>query len=402
MITESVNKNFMTKNTGVRDVPALRSGLLGVLAVIASVAIVGLATGFSVPLVSLRLAATGTDTTIIGVMAAMPALGILLIAPIVTRLTSRYSPRLLFLFSTILSALSILALGTTDSLPLWFVLRLTMGAASGVLVVLGEAWVNHAAEDGRRGRLVAVYATTFSLFQVAGPSLLAMTGSDGWQPLIIIAVLHVAAMALLTGGQCGFDISEEHAGLDIMSFIRQVPAIAFGVLTFSFFDSVVLAMMPLYGLHHGFSEELALLMVTVIFAGDASLQIPLGWLADKYDLGKLHLACGSTVVLLAGVIPFIMDSKGLLWPALVLLGAAAGGIYTLALIRIGHRFQGRDLVTANSAVAMLWGVGSLAGPVLGSAAFKVMEPDGLMVSLLLMALMFVITASIAKNGTVTG
>ena len=48
----------------------------------------------------------------------------------------------------------------------------------------------------------------------------------------------------------------------------------------------------------------------------------------------------------------------------MLLGAAAGGIYTLALVLIGQHFRGPDLVTANACVGLLWGVGSLLGPLL--------------------------------------
>ncbi len=63
-------------------------------------------------------------------------------------------------------------------------------------------------------------------------------------------------------------------------------------------------------------------------------------------------------------LPWLITQPSLLWPALMLLDAVAGGVYTLALVLIGQRFRGRDLVTANAAAGMLWGVGSLLGPLL--------------------------------------
>ena len=78
----------------------------------------------------------------------------------------------------------------------------------------------------------------------------------------------------------------------------------------------------------------------------------------------------------------------LLWPLLVLLSAVAGGIYTLALVLIGQRFKGQDLVTANASVGLLWGVGSLVGPLVSGAAMDV-APHGLPIALALMAGLFV-------------
>ena len=38
-----------------------------------------------------------------------------------------------------------------------------------LLFTIGEAWVNQLANDSTRGRVVAIYATNFTLFQMALP-----------------------------------------------------------------------------------------------------------------------------------------------------------------------------------------------------------------------------------------
>ena len=57
-----------------------------------------------------------------------------------------------------------------------------------------------------------------------------------------------------------------------------------------------------------------------------------------------------------------------IWPVLVLFGASAGGLFTLALIMIGEHFRDDALVRANAHVAQLWGLGCLVGPLLTGAA----------------------------------
>ncbi|WP_155831791.1 hypothetical protein [Hylemonella gracilis] len=65
--------------------PATRQRQAGqLLAVITSVCIVGFATGITVPWVSLALHAAGFSPTLIGLAAAAPAIGTLLVVPFIT------------------------------------------------------------------------------------------------------------------------------------------------------------------------------------------------------------------------------------------------------------------------------------------------------------------------------
>jgi MFS family permease len=113
-----------------------------------------------------------------------------------------------------------------------------------------------------------------------------------------------------------------------------------------------------------------------MIGGNIILQYPLGWLADRVDRERLLTACGLGFTLAALLLPWLAGST-LLWPVLALLGISAGGIYTLALIIVGQRFQGIDLVTANAAFGVLWGLGSLTGPLFAGLGMAALEPNGL-------------------------
>ena len=113
-----------------------------------------------------------------------------------------------------------------------------------------------------------------------------------------------------------------------------------------------------------------------------------GWLADRCERTTVHLVCGVVAMLIGLALPWLIQVQWLLWPALVLLGAVAGGVYTLALVLIGQQFKGQDLVTANASVGLLWGVGSLVGPLVSGAAMDV-APHGLPMALAAMAALFV-------------
>ena len=96
-------------------------------AVLTAVLSVGLALGVSMPLVSLRLESWGYGSFAIGVMAAMPAIGVLLGASLSSRLAARFGTPGLMRLCLWAGALSIGLLALLPSYPLWLVLRLLIG-----------------------------------------------------------------------------------------------------------------------------------------------------------------------------------------------------------------------------------------------------------------------------------
>ncbi|MWK58400.1 MFS transporter [Pseudomonas otitidis] len=364
------------------------------LVLIFAVSVVGLSMGATLPLVSLRLMEAGASSLEIGVLSAMPAAGMILAAFLVAPLCRRLSGRGLYLGCFVLCALAVAALELPASTPLLVAARLLLGVAMGVVVILGESWVNVLCDEARRGQVVAFYAACFTGCQLGGPALIGLLGAQSpWLvALVVLAnLLALAAVARGLPGGWGQAAEDEVRTFSLAGFLRVAPALCTGVLFFAFFDAVVLSLFPVYASAHGYAVGIAALMVTVILAGDMVCQVPLGWLSDRTERSRLHLVCGVAALGIGMALPWLITRPTLLWPALVLLGAVAGGVYTLALVRIGERFSGQDLVTANACVGMLWGIGSLVGPLL-SGALMGTGPNGLPLALSLAAALFVATA----------
>ncbi|WP_309116255.1 MFS transporter [Saccharothrix sp.] len=370
------------------------SGRWEPVAAICTVAVVGLVTGLTVPLVSLRLSGAGATAALIGTAAALPAVGMLAAVLCLGPLTWRWRIKPLLVVGMTGSAVSTGLLAVTDGVPVLLVLRFAVGVFAGLLLVLGETWINAITAEATRGRWIAVYTSVFTLCQVSGPGLLALFGSaTGWS--VLVAVLtHVPGIVLLAVSSCEIDGFKAGKPAASLRFARSAPTIALAVLMFSFFDGAVLALLPLYGIAHGHTEAIAVLMVAAVFAGDALLQVPLGWWADHVDRRRLHLGCAVVVLVLALGMPVLLDVSLLMWPALVVLGGAAGGVYTLGLVRIGQDFTDDELVDANAGATVLWALGSLIGPLIGSAALNLLPPDGLMLALAAVTILF-LTAAIA-------
>ncbi|MDX4947107.1 MFS transporter [Providencia manganoxydans] len=356
-----------------------------------SIAVIGIVIGLSIPMVALRLNNYGISELYIGIISAAPALGMFLIAPVVQRIVYWCGKRQAMLIATVVSAISLLPL--LSSLPLWllFPLRLITGLASGVLICLGETWINELSPENRRGRILAIYTTVFTVSQLLGPSFIAYYGVEDKSPLLICTLLHVISVALflIMDQKIGDRISAtaRESNFSIIQFVKVAPGICAGILFFAFFDGTILSMFPIYGMGMGHTEAIAAMMISAILAGDAIMQMPFGWLADHMNREKLYRICGVATLFASCMLPLLITHTYLIWVLLFVLGATAGAIYTIALVQIGQYFSGNDLIIANAAAAMLWGVGNLSGPLLAGVATSI-SPSGLPLLLIVIAALF--------------
>ncbi|MGV8916769.1 MAG: MFS transporter [Pseudomonas sp.] len=336
-------------------------------AVLASVLSVGLALGVSMPLVSLRLENWGYGSFAIGVMAAMPAVGVLVGASIASRLAAHFGTPRLMQLCLWGGALSIGLLAVLPSYAVWVVLRLLIGVILTIVFILGESWINQLVEERWRGRLVALYGSSYALSQLAGPLLLGVIGTEADYGFWIGAALLVVSPLLLLG-RSGAP-SAEACGVtfvDLFEFCRGLPAIAWAIALFAAFEAMILTLLPIYCVMQGYTPEMALFMVSTVVVGDALLQLPIGALADRVSRRALFSGCALLLMLSSLAIPLLIDTT-LIWPLWVVFGASAGGLFTLSLILIGERYRDDALVRANAHVAQLWGIGCLVGPLAAGA-----------------------------------
>ncbi|KHS86924.1 MFS transporter [Pectobacterium brasiliense] len=358
------------------------------LNMIIAASLVGLVTGYTLPLISLKLAELGHSTATLGILAALPAAGMMLSSFVTPWLSRHLHARYLLSGSLVILAASTVA-SFLLSHPVSLILpRLLTGLASGVLVVLGETWVTSRASDKHKATLTGLYAAVFTGCQLIGPLLIAAGEPMQTYALWLICALSVACAFMLRN--CATMVhADESSSASYRDLIPFLPAIASGVLCFSFFDASILSLFPLYGMEQGLDEKSAILLVTLIFLGDAVFQTPIGWLADKCGIIKTHIGCGILFCVMLVLITFSFSFPSLLVPVCIVLGAAAGGLYTLSLVRAGQKFAGQRLIVMNSLLGLVWSAGSISGPLFSGAAITFYGYDGLIAILLLTGVLFV-------------
>lgn len=365
------------------------------LALILSVAVVGLGSGATLPLTAVALTQAGYGTDVVGLLTAAQAGGGLFIVPLAGWIATRFGGRPAIVASVLVIAAATALMQLTANLWMWGVLRVLCGAALMLLFTIGEAWVNQLADDASRGRVVAIYATHFTLFQMAGPVLVSqIAGFTAWRFALCGAIFLLALPALAMIRSAPPDSHENEGEAEAHGIWRhvlpQMPALIIGTGFFALFDTLALSLMPLFAMAHGVSSQIAVLFASALLLGDTTMQFPIGWLADRLGRERVHIGAAVVVVMLLPALPWAVTLPWLCWPLLFVLGAAAGSIYTLSLVACGERFRGTALVSASSLVGASWSAASFAGPLIAGTLMKGVGNDALIGVLLVSALAFLV------------
>ncbi len=377
------------------------------VAVTSSVAVLGLGVGSTLPLTALALTARGLGPQVVGWMAAAAAAGGMAGTLASPRATIRFGRRRVMLWCVAVAAASVISLQYVDSLWGWAVLRAAFGVSLAPLFVIGEAWISSLPGDAVRGRVVAIYTTSFTLCQVLGPALtdaVARVPSHAFLICGAVFLLGIPGIALArdppaAAARAGYraTIGDKNAVASWLTIVRIAPAIVAGAALFAAFDNIMLSFLPLLALDQGFSQSRALAAVVVVFMGDATLQFAAGWLADRFGHARVHRTAGIGLCLLLPLLPLMIAVPGLWELYLFVLGGVAGSVYTLSMVSSGERFSGAALLRASGLIAFTWSLASSIGPAATGIVVQHFGGKAMTAVLWLMALGFVLAERLGSR-----
>ena len=360
------------------DIESDRVRHWGLAAVLASAVVTGLTIGMTIPLIALTMTAAGTGAAVVGLNAAMAALGVLVVAPLAPWLIARLGLVETLVLGALASAVSLALFPIFDSVVLWFGLRFGAGLGLALLWVVSETWLGVLATDQSRGRVVGLYSTLWCAGMAGGPLLLQLTTFCGWPPFVVSAGLVLLATVPPILGRAAargrFVDGEAHRWSWLL--LRKARGMILAGFVAGFVETALFTLLPLYGVGVGLGQAQAILMLSVFAVGSLALQLPLGWLADRLGLVRVLTGAALTGVAVALALPSAVAGWSL-WPLLFVWGGVVSSFYTLGLTQLGQRFAAAGLAQANVVFIMAYTVGTIGGPPMVGTALDLWAFDGL-------------------------
>lgn len=361
--------------------PKPQSGTFAIGAAIATVAIVGVGLSLSITLLAVRLAQAGYSARAIGLNSAAGGFATLVTAPLVPTLARRLGVRPLLILSLFIGAASLAAFAASEGYWAWFVIRTVFSAALTMLFVLSEFWISSAAPSARRGMIMGVYTTAFALGVAAGPSVLALTGTDGSMPLLLAMALFALAVlpVALVGGPS--PMLERPSNISVLDLTMAIPAATFAAFVYGAVETAAIGLLPVYALRSGMSATAGAALVTIFALGNGLLQTPIGIASDRFDRRRMLLLIAGVGAAGAFLLPFSRETGFGLFAALLFVWSGiVGSLYALGLGELGSRYRGAELASGNACYILLYSAGMLAGPPLLGIGLD-LAPAGLFIGL---------------------
>lgn len=355
---------------GAEDAESERVRRWGLVAVMVSAVATGLTVGMTIPLVALTMTAAGAGPALVGLNATMPALGVLVTAPLAPWLIAGLGLVPTLVLGCLASAVSLIFFPVFDSMVVWFGLRFGVGFGLALLWVMSETWLSRLVSDQSRGRVVGLYSTLWCAGMATGPLLLQVTGLAGLLPFAVSAGLVLLAAIPPVLARAAAPGRRVDAGCPPWSWslLGQARGVILAGFTAGFVETSLFTLLPLYGVIAGLNSGDAVLMLSVFAAGGLVSPMPLGLLADRFG-PALALAGAALVGLTAAVsLASAVAAGWLLWPLLFVWGGAVSGFYTLGLTQLGQRFGLSGLTQANVLFIMAYTIGTILGPPLTGTA----------------------------------
>jgi len=329
------------------------------------------------PLVSVVLDRGGFSATTIGLNAAMPAVALVALVFSLPAIVRKIGAAFAMYAGLAIWAAAVLLMPVQSGPGAWLVLRFFLSIGFCFHWVMGEAWVNAAATDRNRGRVIGAYVMFATLGAAAGPAVLSLTGFTGMLPFAVVAaIVATAALPLLAMPKISSP-TMPRGTKSLADMARKAPVAMATGLVAGFCDIILFSLFPVYGVRIGLSVDATMALLVAFLIGTAVTQLPLGWFAERVSSRLLLTVCALIVIVAAMILPYLTSSMAALVFVMFLWGGAQIGFYTLGLVELGSKFGPSDLVGANSIFSLMYGTGAFAGPLTAGMVMDFWGASGL-------------------------
>jgi MFS family permease len=351
------------------------------LVLLLSAAMLCLGHGLSGSLVSLSANEAEFRTDVTGFVMAGYSAGLVLSAFLTPRLVRSVGHVRTFagLASSVSTAVLLFPLWVDP--VFWFVLRLVTGLCVSGMFIVCESWLNAASSNRNRGQMLSLYMIVTYGALGLGQLLLNVTDESGFVRFIIVSCLLSMALVPLILLPSEAPSVEGAQPVSIAEIWRASPLAVVGVLACGLGQSAFFALGAVFGLAKG----LPLLMVSIMMAlpplGVILSQYPIGWISDRFDRRTIIMLLS----ILAAVFCGLTLAGGYYVTRLMLIslvtafGVVSLPIYSLVIAHANDHLQKEQVLGASAKLVLLYGAGSIVGPILVGAIMRNIGGDGFLI-----------------------
>jgi MFS family permease len=263
---------------------------------------------------------------------------------------------------------------------LWWPIRAITGFCFAVLYMVIESWLNEKSTNETRGLVFSVYTIINLIMLTIGQMMMTLADPKGF-PLFAISSILVSLAALpvaLTTAPAPAPIAS--VAIRIGHLYRSSPVGFIGALVVGLANGSFWSLAQVFAQSNstlGGASGVAIFMSIAVIAG-ALGQWPFGHLSDKIDRRKvIVIICIGSAAMGLGMSFFGQQWDNGAYIFSFLFGLFAFPLYAICAAHMNDSVEAGGFVEASSGLLLLYAAGAIVGPLIASAAMRLVGPEGL-------------------------
>lgn len=369
------------------------ASLISIASLMASTLLMMVGYGLMNYLVPVRLVAEGWSPFLISMTATGYTVGFTLSCIITPKLVLRVGHVRVFGALITLLTVSILSSALIVDWQAWVTFRAVAGFAIAGCYLIIESWLNERVTNESRGSVFAIYMIVSLVGSIGGQYLVPLADPQTTILFILCGIIFSIAVlpTALSTAQSPAPIAQIHFGLG--KLYQRSPAAFVGAILAGILSGTWASLGGVYTTQSGLSTGQGATLLAFVLAGGAISQIPIGRLSDMMDRRYVMIGCGVVGFFAAVAMSFLtLNTLNVLYGGAFLVGSMLYPIYSLNVAHANDRADPSEYVEISSSLMILYGAGTVVGPITAGSAMQLVGPQGLLYYL---AIGFFIYASYA-------
>lgn len=262
----------------------------------------------------------------------------------------------------------------------WAVMRVMSGLCVAGCYTVIEAWLQSKVTNENRGRAMGVYRVVDMSGSLMAQLMIGVLTPASYVSYNLLAILCCAALLPLTLTTAKQPETPAAPRLRPMLAVARSPLAAAGVVAAGLSAASFRMVGPVYGQEVGLSAGQIGWFLAAFVLGGAMAQIPVGWLADKYDR-RWVLIWLSIAAIGSSALTIALQGAGMqsVMISALIFGLTTFPIYSVACAH-AHDFASADeRVELSAALMFFFALGAIAAPYVASVLLEAYGPPALFI-----------------------
>ena len=259
--------------------------------------------------------------------------------------------------------------------------RVIIGFCFCGVYITAESWLNNAATNENRGKLLSSYMVVQMAGIVAAQLLLLIGDPGGFELFVLISVLVSISFAPILLSITPTPAFEATKPMSIKELFSTSPLGCVGMFFLGGIFSAQFGMAPVFGTKAGLSLSEISSFVAAFYIGAMVFQFPIGWLSDQMDR-RILIVVTSAIGLIAALSAIVVEgSFSILVGSAFFIGGMSNPLYSLLIAYTNDFLELDDMASASGGLLFLNGLGAISGPLFTGYLMTKMGPEGFFIVL---------------------